>query len=198
MILLREKVMQPRNNRKIMIAVLVALLLMRFLVVPVFDWQAGKIAIITSNENQLSKSKQVITRIPLIKSELEIIQLSNAQLKSRYFNESSLNDFKLQLQQQIELLFSQHNMQIKNFNWVAEIPGDVTEERASIVFDGSLKDVTLLQLAIARLPKLFNIGQWSFQVKNMNKNTLGNVRGQMLIIAYNVSTENVPANPKEL
>ena len=85
MILLREKVMQPRNNRKIMIAVLVALLLMRFLVVPVFDWQAGKIAIITSNEN--FSIKQIKNDTPIINKP----SLSNINIYHNTFNTSNNN-----------------------------------------------------------------------------------------------------------
>ncbi len=181
-----------------MLTLLFFLLVIRFIVVPVFDWQTEKITEITANKNKLTKAEQVISRIPKIEHELAKIKLSNGALELRYFNETSLSAFKLQLQQKIERLFSQHNMKVKNFNWVAELPGDVTQERANISFEGNLKDIALLQLALANLPKLFNIGQWSFQIKKMNENSLGNVRGRMLLVAYNVIAEEKAAKPKEL
>ncbi|MFT5813785.1 MAG: hypothetical protein ACI9VT_001543 [Psychroserpens sp.] len=181
--------MQPENKRKLMLGVLAVLLIARFILVPVFDWQKGKIALIAEKEQRLIKTNNVIDHVPQINLALKQLNQSNNKQQDRYFAEASTNTFKLQLQQKIEMLFSEHTLKVTNFNWVAEIPGQITQARAKISFEGATTQFAMLQLAIAQLPKALNIAQWTLQVKGMNEHSLGNVNGSILLIAYNIAPQ---------
>lgn len=178
--------MQVQNKRKQMLSVLAVLLIARFVVVPVFDWQQQQITQIESQNNKLAKVQRVIARLPEISAELDKLQQSNQKLQALYANQASALAFKLQQQQRIEELFKVHNIEVKNFNWVAEIPGEITQLRAKVFFSGKSKDLALLQLAIARLPKLLNVGEWTLQIRRMDGHSLGKVTGNLLLIAYNI------------
>ncbi|SEK46974.1 hypothetical protein SAMN05216262_101434 [Colwellia chukchiensis] len=176
-----------QNNRKMLLLVLLVLLIARFVIVPIVDWQDEKLASIAANSNNLHKSEQVIARSEKIATELAHVKQLNQTLSDKYFQQANLNDFKLKLQQQLESLFSQHNLKVKNFSWVAHIPGDVVQERANISFEGEIKNVVALQLAMAQLPQLLQIIQWNFPIRNMSETSLGTTRGQLLVAAYNVA-----------
>lgn len=181
--------MQSQNKRKLMLGVLGLLILIRFILIPVFDWQQEQINEINEKEQRLSKTDNIITRLPYVNAASDKLKKSNSKLQERYFNQPSLNTFKLQLQQKIEKLFSEHNLKVTNFNWVIEIPGEITQVRAKISFEGTTKDFAELQLNIAQLPKLLEIAQWTLHVKRMNANSLGKVKGDILITAYNIVSE---------
>jgi len=170
-----------------MIGVLVVLLVARFILMPIIDWQQEQITQITAKEQRLIKTNNIIARLPQIHIALEQLKQGNKQQQSRYFNKASSNNFKLQLQQKVEALFSTHNLKVTNFNWVAEITEQIIQARAKITFEGTTKDFAMLELAIAQLPKLLSIKQWSLHIKQMNDHSLGNANGSIVLTAYNIA-----------
>ncbi|MFT5812277.1 MAG: hypothetical protein ACI9VT_000011 [Psychroserpens sp.] len=190
--------MSLQNNRKMLLMLLLVLFIARFAIVPIFDWQAEKIDAIAANSNNLNKTEQVMARAKDIAKELAELEKHNQMLKLRYFTQASAHDFKLKLQQQIESLFAQHDLKINNFSWVAHLPGDITQERASVSFKGEIKNLVSLQLAIAQLPILLNIAQWDYPMNNMTESSLGNTtQGRMILIAYNVLPTDLSNNKGE-
>lgn len=178
--------MQPQNKRKLMLSVLAFLLVARFVVQPIFNWQQQQIIEIASQTKKQVKVQRVIDRLPKISQALRKLQQTNQTLEAFYSHQTSLEAFKLQQQQELEQLFEQHNIKIENYNWVAEMPGPITQVRAKISFTGKTKDFALLQLAIAGLPKLLEIGEWTLHIKRLNDHSLGNARGSLLLLAYNI------------
>ena len=178
--------MQPDKKRKLMVGALVVLLIARFILVPIFDWQQEQIVQIAAKEQRLIKTNNIIARLPQINLALAKLKQSNQQQQSRYFSHKTTNAFKLQLQQRIDKIFSQYDLKVTNFNWVAEIAGDITQARASISFDGQTKDFAKLQLAIAQLPELLNVNQWTLHIKRMSASSLGNAKGSIILTAYNI------------
>jgi len=181
--------MQPQNKRKLMLGVLTVLLLTRFILVPIFYWQQEQIDQIKEKKQRLVKTNNIITRLPQVQLALVQLKQNNKKQEKRYFNQPLSNTFKLQLQQKTEKLFSQHELKVTNFNWVAEIPDQITQARAKISFEGATKDFAKLQLDIAQLPKLLNIMQWTLHIKRMNDHSLGNIKGNILLSAYNIALE---------
>lgn len=178
--------MESKNKRNLMMGMLAILLIARFILVPILDWQQEQITQITAKEQRLVKTNNILARLPQINSALEQLKQGNQKHQSRYFNQASSNTFKLQMQQKVEALFSKYNLKVTNFNWVAEINEQITQVRAKISFEGETKDFAMLQLAIAQLPKLLNIKQWSLHIKQMNEHSLGNANGSIVLTAYNI------------
>lgn len=179
--------MQPQNKRKLMLGVLAVLLLTRFIFVPIFDWQQEQIDQIEEKEQRLVKTNNIITRLPQVELALAQLKESNQKQETRYFKQPLSNTFKLQLQQNAEKLFAEYELKVTNFNWVAEIPDKITQARAKISFEGATKDFAKLQLEIAQRSKLLNIAQWTMHIKRMNDHSLGNVKGNILLTAYNIA-----------
>ena len=180
--------MQSQLNRKLMIGLLIALLVIKFVLVPIFDWQQEKISQIEITEQRLIKTQKVIERLPLIEEAFEKLQQQTTKQQALLFKEPTLNNFKLKLQQNIESHFAEHALKVNNFSWVAELPEQISEARAEVSFDGQMKDFATLQLAIARLPQILNILQWQIRVDRMDDESLGKVNGKLLIAAYNINS----------
>jgi len=195
--------MQLQNKHKIMLSLLTVLMLIRFVIVPIFSWQDEKVAKIQNSKQRIAKTENVIARLPQITSALKKLQLSNKNIESFFTKKKSLAAFKLQQQQQIESLFTTHGIKVKNFNWAADIPGKISESRAKITFEGKTSDFARLHLAIARLPTLIKVAEWTANIKKKRKRkskkannnnsdnvkTLGTARGSLLLIAYNINPQ---------
>lgn len=179
--------MQLTNKHKVMLLVLIGLLIIRFVLFPIFEWQEKQISLIATKEQKLIKTNNIINRLPQITESLAQLKQSNNNLQTHYFNEKSLNAFKLQQQQRIETLFSQHQLKVTNFNWVVEVPGDeITQIRAKVSFQGKAKNFAMLQLTIAQLPELLNLLQWDLYIKRMSDNSLGDAHGAIYLTTYNI------------
>jgi len=179
--------MQPQIKRNLMLAVLAVLLIARFILVPVFEWQQEQIDQIAAKAQRLVKTEHIVKRLPQINEALAQLKQSNQQQQVHYFKHDSMNRFKLQLQQKIENIFSQSNIKVTNFNWVAETTEQITQARARVTFQGATKDFVLLQLAMAQLPELLNINQWDLHIKRMDTRSLGKANGNLVLTAYNIS-----------
>jgi len=179
--------MKPEDKRKLMLSVLAILLIARFILVPIFDWQQEQILSLEAKQQRLVKTDDIISRLPQINVKLAELKTTNLQLQARYFEHTSSNAFKLELQQKIEALFSKYELKISNFSWVVEIPNQISEARAKISFEGTTANYAMLQLAIAQSPKLLNVVQWTLQIKRMNSKSLGKVNGSLLLSAYSIA-----------
>lgn len=170
-----------------MLYVLALLLIIRFILVPILEWQQTQIDSIKSKELQLSKTNHVIDNVAEMNEALQRLTNSNQEKQVRYFEQTSTNAFKLQLQQQVESLFSQYELKITNFSWVTDLPGQISQARAKISFEGSTVSFAKVQIAISQLPKFLNIAQWDLRIVGMNDNKLGKANGSIVLIGYNVA-----------
>ncbi len=167
-----------------MLTILAVLLVMQFIIVPIFSWQQEQLMQIEASSKRLVKANGVIARLPIITDTLIPTEQKNKTLEALYYNYVPINTFKLEFQQEIEKLFEQHHVKVRNFNWILEIPGEIAEQRIKIVFNGKVKDFALLQMKLAQLPKFLNIAEWTLQIDKMNETSLGTVNGSLVISAY--------------
>jgi predicted PurR-regulated permease PerM len=174
------------SNKKPLLIVLFLLLALRFVMVPVIDWQQEQLDEIAAKQTKVEKADSVIARFPQLQQALEQVQQNNKQQLANYYGHESANSLKLQLQQELEALFLKHKIKVINFSWVAEIENPITEFRAKISYEGKTDDFAKLQLAIARYPKRINIAEWTSYINKMAENSLGDASGTILLTTYNV------------
>jgi hypothetical protein len=195
--------MQLQNKHKVMLAMVTVLVLMRFAVMPIFEWQDEKIANIQKSTQRIVKAERVIARLPQITLALEKLKTSNKKNERLFSQAQSLSAFKLQQQQQIESLLKTFDIKVKNFNWATDLSGKISESRAKINFEGKTSDLVRLHLAIAALPTLIKVTQWTTNIKKKRKrrgkntknkdthntNSLGIASGSLVLIAYNITRQ---------
>ncbi|WP_286271768.1 hypothetical protein [Thalassotalea hakodatensis] len=180
--------MSTLRNRKNLLLVVALLAAIRFIVVPVFDWQQENIDDITAKATRLNKAENVIARKETLAVSLTDVEKINERTKTLYHSFSSTNEMKLSLQQQVEKKFSQHKVKIKNFTWPNELEGDIKELRAKIFFEGDTNDIALLHMDLSDQATFFNIVEWTIYIRRMKENSLGEASGSLVFSAYNLST----------
>ncbi|MDO6426501.1 hypothetical protein Q4489_05720 [Thalassotalea sp. 1_MG-2023] len=178
-------------TRKNLLLIVALLAVIRFVIVPIFEWQEEKIDDIDAKITRLDKAENVINRQAKLTTLLSDVQQSNEETEVLYHNFTSTNAMKLSLQQQVEKIFSQHSVKIKNFTWPNELPGNITELRAKVFFDGNTKDLAKLHLALSAQTKLFNIAEWTIHIRKMKEDSLGVASGSLVFSAYNLSSKKV-------
>lgn len=179
--------MTKQANTKKLLAVLAVLLILRFVFVPVFEWQDETLAQVQQQKLQLEKAERVIERTEILQNSIDNLKGKIAAVEKNYYQQQSNNAFRLQIQQEMEKLFVEHNVKLKNFDWTNEVEGLVTQNRATIAFDGNTIDLTKLQLTLAQSPVIIDIPQWRAVIKRMKEDSFGKVTGSLVITFFSTN-----------
>jgi len=171
-------------NRNGLILILIALIALRFAVLPLVDWQQSKISDIQSKQVQLGKT------IDLVNSHSDYQQLA-LKLKSEKDNLASLfyedtDDSKLQIQKDIEQVFSVHNVTIERFNWVLDDRADsgLRTLRVLVGFKGQLDGVMKTLLDISAHKKIARQVEWRQNLTKNRETDVGQSKGHVTLEFY--------------
>lgn len=171
-------------NRNGLILILIALIALRFAVLPLVDWQQSKISDIRSKQVQLVKT------IDLVNSHSDYQQLA-LKLKSEKDNLASLfyedtDDSKLQIQKDIEQVFSVHNVTIERFNWVLDDRADsgLRTLRVLVGFKGQLDGVMKTLLDISAHKKIARQVEWRQNLTKNRETDVGQSKGHVTLEFY--------------
>ena len=135
------------KNNTVLIGVLVLLLVTKFIIVPIIDWQDSLIAETVKLERKITKSQKYLDNLPELIKHQKQLRKQLFEMKNQQETFVDVGLYKIEKQKQIEGLFNKHSLNIRTLNWRDEIE---TEKGVSISlnlqFKGSLKNVIELLL----------------------------------------------------
>ncbi|GAA0353825.1 hypothetical protein GCM10009092_17740 [Bowmanella denitrificans] len=175
-------------KKQILIGFLLVLAVLKFVIVPVLEWQDEKVAQINTLGQQLSKG----TKLLAVQKELELkLQALQAQkgdvLPMLTTDEPSATQFQLQVQRKIDELMAKHELNVQNVNWLTPRPkGMAVEHRLEIRMTGGLKEYLALMIDIEQQKPKLAIVEVNSLISNMRPAgyTLGRVNGRLVISAW--------------
>lgn len=177
-----------RVSRSSLIFILVALIVLRFAVLPLVDWQQSRISDIQSKQVQLGKT------IDLINSQSDYQQLA-LKLKAEKDKLAPLfyeddDNAKLQIQKDIEQIFSDHSVPIERFNWVLDDRADsgLRSLRVLVGFKGQLDAVMKVLLDMSKHNKIARQVEWRQTLTKRRKTDVGQSRGHVTLEFYAFSS----------
>jgi uncharacterized membrane protein YcgQ (UPF0703/DUF1980 family) len=167
----------------VLITILSVLVLVKFVLVPVFDWQNNKMEQITQLERKIKKSKDYIVRLPEMTAQQEQLTTVINTYKEQTDTYNDIGRYKLNKQRQLEALFSQYNVEIKALNWRDEVS---TEQGISIPmylqFTGQLKSFINLKLDILASGSNIELEKFNLNIAGQLEKSLGRVNGNLTIV----------------
>ena len=177
-----------RVSRSSLIFILVALIVLRFAVLPLVDWQQSRISDIQSKQVQLGKT------IDLINSQSDYQRLA-LKLKAEKDKLAPLfyeddDNAKLQIQKDIEQMFSDHSVPIERFNWVLDDRADsgLRTLRVLVGFKGQLDAVMKVLLDVSKHNKIARQVEWRQTLTKKRKTDVGQSRGHVTLEFYAFSS----------
>jgi len=180
--------MDKLTSRSSLIFVLVALVVLRFAILPLVDWQQSRLSDIRSKQVQLGKT------IDLVNSQSGYQQLA-LQLKAEKNKLAPLfymdnGDAKLEIQKDIEQVFSANNLPIERFNWVLDDRSDsgLRKLRVLVGFNGQLEAVIKVLLDISRHSKIARQVEWRQNLSKERETDFGQSRGHVTLEFYAFSS----------
>jgi hypothetical protein len=172
-------------TQKNLLLLLLALIVTKFLLIPLIEWQSTQREQLERKFRQQDKITQTIESADLYRDELIIL---NAKLQdaSQYFYADS-DRTKLEVQKDIEAIFLENDLTIKGYTWVIDTDSAVRALRVSVRFSGSIDSMIKTFWKLGRMPRLIRVIDWEQRTNQSSDKDLGLTNGRVTLEAYAVS-----------
>jgi hypothetical protein len=184
--------MQLLRNYPYLSGLLVLLVVLKFLFVPLVQWQNDTLWSISQNDKRLSRATGAITDIDSNRGQLEALQQQLGQLQTFIYPSQDEASFKLEQQQWVEVLIAKHNFKVSNIGWTysAQVLGQpLIKHQLSVSFDGNTFDLPNLYLALDSNPQWIDVTGFSFNLIGQNEKSLGRFRGSLDLVFYQFAND---------
>lgn len=176
---------QPKHQ--LALGALVILIALKFLIVPLFDWQNSQLAQLANLQKRAVKSQNVIVNQSQINQAQQTI---NAQLKavnSLFVDYQRESEFKLAMQQQIEQTIANNQLQINTSSWLPSITvanNQLIRHQLRLNLKGKMRDfINLITLLESKTPKA-ELKSLNINLKGQKSDGLGNMSGSLELAFY--------------
>jgi Tfp pilus assembly protein PilO len=172
-----------KANQTQLLILLLAILAVKFVILPTIDWQDATIAKLSTLNKRLDKSIGFINQLPQMQLQQQQLAEHLTDLKSEIDSYQDLSGYQLNKQQAIEKLFADHRIDIKSFNWRDVIK---TEQGAQlklmIQYSGHLKDFLALHMQISELNRSVVVENLGLNIRGQDSNTMGVISGNIVLV----------------
>lgn len=175
------------KQHEIALLVIGLLLFMRFVYVPVVDWQDSLV-----QENTLLQGKY--RRVERLASGSEALQNADVQLtraladwQRLFFEAAPETAFRVRQQRWLEKQVADYNVQLNNIGWEPHRQLDllgVTQHRATLTVSGKAKNIALFMATLASTPQYIEVSDVALSFTRRGKDKLGAVRGRINVTFY--------------
>lgn len=187
------------RNHPFLSILLIILLSLKFIIVPVFQWQETLIWDVFQSNKRLVKSQNAIEKIGENQTQKKLLESSDLSLASLFYPQQNEPDFKLAQQQWLEKLVSQHNLKLTNIGWLNSatlLDKPVTKHSLSLNVEGETFALPSFHLALMNNSQWLDITSFSLNLTGQNVNSLGRFKGTMEIVFYQLNTTEEPATDR--
>ena len=165
-----------------LLLILGSILVVKFIFVPIMEWQDSKVIDIQLKKSQLSRYSYLLeqeSRLELLKSQLTEY-LTSAEL--RLLSSDSESVFELEKQQLLESLFMQFELETQNIGWQETVTLSefgLIRRTMNVRLTGKVQSLMDLILAVEALEQKVAISNLSVQIVKQKQNQLGDFRGNV-------------------
>lgn len=179
--------MQELKKHAALLVIIGLLSILKFVIVPIFDWQNDALLNIGLLEKKQNKIERLISnQKQAVGDDVKLSEIVNKS-EAVFFVQHNESTFKLQQQKKIEDLLSKHNITASNFGWQATkeyVKISAKSYQLLINFSGQSYDVLALMLALETNPKLIGISDFNLRIKGQSKESMGMITGRFTLQLY--------------
>jgi len=179
--------MQTLRNHPWLTGLLLLLLAVKFVFVPIVDWQNEQLLNIKLQTKRISRAELALANVDNNAQLLSQLQSQSQVLHKLFYPFSEEANFKLQQQQWLEGLIAKHQFKINNVGWVfsAKVLGQpLIKHQLSVSFEGSTFALPSLQAEIEESPQWVDISSFTFNLRGQRNFNLGSLSGNLDLVFY--------------
>ncbi|WP_448546876.1 hypothetical protein [Thalassotalea fusca] len=176
--------MEDLKKHPYLLLCLVVIAIIKFAIVPIYDWQAQKLNKIALLEKRFSKIENVLENKENAIELLQKLQKNKSIETSLFFKYAPGAQFKIEQQKRLESVLGELNLQADNFAWqtIEHIDAlDADMYSAELRFSGKVTNAIKLMIALEAISPYHQISDFNYGIKRQRKNDLGRVTGKITL-----------------
>lgn len=184
-----------QTKHKLALGLLATLLLLKLLLLPLFDWQNEQLSNITNLQKRASKSQSVITNQGQISQSQQRITAQLNAINSLFIDYKNDAEFKLAMQQQIEQSLASNQLQINNTSWLPSIlvaNEQLMRHQLRLNIKGTLLNFKNFITLLESTPPQAELKTLNINIKGQNSEQLGRVDGTIELAFYMLPQKSTP------
>jgi len=182
-----------------LLSLVALLLIVKFIIVPIFDWQDMKLAKIILLEKKQAKIDNVLTKKSNnVNADLD---LTLAQANKIFFSFQPSAAFKLEQQKMLESMLEKHKVKPINIGWKTSTFFEqlqITRYPLNVQFTGKTIDIIKFLTAIEAKENRIEIESLNLSIKGQRTNTLGRVNGSITLNFFMNSAQEQKQQNKQI
>jgi len=178
------------------------LVLIKFIFIPIFDWQNQQLAEMSLEQRKLEKVKLLMQSREVLSIQYSRLDKRLHKLNKRFYSQQNAEKFKRQQQKTIEAELKAQQLKIKNIGWqttIENIDAPLTQYSVNYSFSGKGEDVVNYILSINANEKYSQLAVLHISFAKQRKGRLGRLSARLRRVFYmaNLSSDNNNLNSKE-
>ncbi|GAA5142102.1 hypothetical protein [Thalassotalea piscium] len=184
--------MDELKKHSLLITLMVILGAVKFILVPVYDWQDAQLAEIKLLAKKKSKIENILNQEETFQQNHEKLAAEVKKGNAVFFPYQKEADFKLTQQKLLESLFKKHQVAASNIGWqvITPIPEiNINSFQIRVQFTGETLNVIQFMGALERYPQRIEITEFYLDLANQSGKKLGKTNGWFMLKFYANATE---------
>jgi len=177
-----------------LIAIIASLSVLKFVLIPIVQWQDTKVTKIAQLQKQLTKGQDLLQHQTELTQQLgQLMAKTNLVLSSVAANEKSAADYQIHTQQMLDKLLEKHGLSVRTMDWLNPVNnGFLEQQRIEIAFSGRVKHLIEFIRDVEQLTPKLAVVELRDNISKMwpEDHKLGNFMGKIVLMGWrNTSTE---------
>ncbi|MBQ4860836.1 hypothetical protein J8L98_03885 [Pseudoalteromonas sp. MMG013] len=181
------EVVQQFKKYKLLLLVTLLLVVIKFIIVPIFNWQSVQISKAESQQLRLIKANSIIAQKESFILAADSARESLRQYKDALFDSEKINGFKIDKQKEISSYLKENNLTLLNIGWQPELQflnAQLHREQVRLNIGGETHRVAQFIYFIENHSKLVSVEQLSFNIRGLTTDESGTAEASLLISFY--------------
>jgi len=175
-------------NTKVLIMVALLLVGVKFVLMPVIDWQNQTIEQIEQVERRNLKSQKLLSKQDELLVGMAAADKKYREQKETFPSYVDSTMFRLETQIKYENLLKSHGLRQSNFFWRGDqdeqVFGSLYKGRFNVSFNGKLKQFAILHSKLAEQMREYKVLNYNAGVQMQKQQSMGAVNATLTIDAY--------------
>jgi hypothetical protein len=177
-----EAVVENPLNKPLLLAIVASLLLIKWGVQPVLDWQQQVKLEIEQDYLNLQKTRRIIQAKSEFEQQANELRSIENNLTLRFAAQTA--DFQINTQRQIEELFKTLGIKIESFSWLSQSDRKYGAVSFQVQISGKLEDFMSLQLKLRTNNTPYTISEYRVRRKSTRDADIENLQGTLNVSVF--------------
>ncbi len=179
--------MNDIKKHAVALTIIALLIFIKFIFVPILDWQDNVLADIALQERKIAKIELLMESKELLSSQEIKLDKRLTELNKRFYSLQNSEAFKRAVQKNIENELKSYELKIKNIGWKTTIEhsdAPLTQYSVNYSFSGQGENVVDYILAIDASDKYSELAMMNVTFSKQRKGRLGRLSGRLQRVFY--------------